>query len=469
MNPSEAKPITIDGILEGYICEKCKGTILNPQTGRCARCNYPSENFGYCKKCDKFWSISDGMKCPEHNKKLIAFKAVTTYRRIDNLLIDSFLILIISIPFWKVLFKSDLLDIDLWHYAAGPILFFFYYFFFESIWQRTPAKFITGTKVITYSGEKPSVSKIFLRTFIRFIPFEAFSFLGAKVRGWHDKFSDTYVIQKPAFGCGTISVFSPSLQEKTCGMATVSFLLSMFPLMVFCHFLLSSMFRPLKARDYDYNIVTFKLIFFSVFVIYILAIIFGIKALKKIKKSMGVFSGKGYACFGIGISSSFFLLIIFSIIIIGLRFDYRRLTFPEKQVMLTKENLVSLQKAVSESYHERGYYPTNAEGLQILIKTSNSDDSKSVRIIKPTTSTSSLKLDLKYLESEYKKGQKFRYLKSSELPKDGWGRDFIYKSNPTDKCPFVIISLGADGKEGGDGFDKDISSIDFTEKNRNKY
>jgi len=70
----------------------------------------------------------------------------------------------------------------------------FYYFIFEATTQRSPAKFITGTKVITFEGEKPSAGTILKRTFCRMIPFNAFSFLGELGKGWHDTISDTYVI-----------------------------------------------------------------------------------------------------------------------------------------------------------------------------------------------------------------------------------------------------------------------------------
>lgn len=42
-----------------------------------------------------------------------------------------------------------------------------------------------------------------------------------------------------------------------------------------------------------------------------------------------------------------------------------------------------------------------------------------------------------------------------KLPKDAWGRDFLFSS---DGSTFTIRSLGQDGKEGGTGFAKDISS-----------
>jgi general secretion pathway protein G len=46
------------------------------------------------------------------------------------------------------------------------------------------------------------------------------------------------------------------------------------------------------------------------------------------------------------------------------------------------------------------------------------------------------------------------YVKGSML-KDPWGKPFIYES---DGGTFNIISLGSDKKEGGDGYDKDLSS-----------
>ena len=45
------------------------------------------------------------------------------------------------------------------------------------------------------------------------------------------------------------------------------------------------------------------------------------------------------------------------------------------------------------------------------------------------------------------------YLKKA--PKDAWNRDFQYTLEGNQ---YTIISLGADGREGGDGYAKDISS-----------
>lgn len=47
------------------------------------------------------------------------------------------------------------------------------------------------------------------------------------------------------------------------------------------------------------------------------------------------------------------------------------------------------------------------------------------------------------------------YLRSSNLPKDPWNRDYVYQS---DGGNIVLKSLGADGQEGGEGVNADILS-----------
>lgn len=49
------------------------------------------------------------------------------------------------------------------------------------------------------------------------------------------------------------------------------------------------------------------------------------------------------------------------------------------------------------------------------------------------------------------------YWKKGTVPKDPWGNEYKYAS-PGSKAAYEIVSLGADGKEGGEGPDKDISS-----------
>ncbi len=50
------------------------------------------------------------------------------------------------------------------------------------------------------------------------------------------------------------------------------------------------------------------------------------------------------------------------------------------------------------------------------------------------------------------------YLKDKKLPKDAWGHAFLYLGDDGKK--YTLKSLGRDGKEGGSGDDKDISTED---------
>lgn len=50
------------------------------------------------------------------------------------------------------------------------------------------------------------------------------------------------------------------------------------------------------------------------------------------------------------------------------------------------------------------------------------------------------------------------YLSSNNLPADGWKNPFLYLSDGTQ---FTIISLGADGQEGGGDLDADITNQDL--------
>lgn len=70
-----------------------------------------------------------------------------------------------------------------------------YYALPEAIFGASPAKFLTGTRVISADGGKANFGQILVRTFARMIPFEPLSFVfGDKTTGWHDSLSKTRVI-----------------------------------------------------------------------------------------------------------------------------------------------------------------------------------------------------------------------------------------------------------------------------------
>lgn len=76
------------------------------------------------------------------------------------------------------------------------LIMFLYYSLTEIYFSRTFAQLVTRTVVVKKDGSKPDNKMLFKRTLFRFIPFEPFSFLGASARGWHDVFSETYVVKK---------------------------------------------------------------------------------------------------------------------------------------------------------------------------------------------------------------------------------------------------------------------------------
>jgi len=87
----------------------------------------------------------------------------------------------------------------------------------------------------------------------------------------------------------------------------------------------------------------------------------------------------------------------------------------------------SLKDALDSFKVTEGVYPTTEEGLKALVKNPNPE--------------------------KYKSYPKNGFLKDGKLPKDPWGNDYIYVNSGGN---IDIISLGADGKEGGEGENKDI-------------
>jgi uncharacterized RDD family membrane protein YckC len=74
-----------------------------------------------------------------------------------------------------------------------------YYLLMEILTARTIGKFITGTMVVDYYGNKASSQHIVMRTLCRFVPFDPLSFLGEDGKGWHDKWSQTLVVDVKKF------------------------------------------------------------------------------------------------------------------------------------------------------------------------------------------------------------------------------------------------------------------------------
>ncbi len=132
----------------------------------------------------------------ENNKIEVDHILASKGKRLANYLLDQ-LILHIGTMALAVLFELGVYDELDETFAATLILLVYpaYYMVFESLFGRTPAKFITRTVVVTTSGHRPNTINIIGRSLCRYIPFEAFSFLGEKAIGWHDSISKTRVVE----------------------------------------------------------------------------------------------------------------------------------------------------------------------------------------------------------------------------------------------------------------------------------
>lgn len=88
---------------------------------------------------------------------------------------------------------------DIWNHPvssrlAGALIYAGYYFILEATTGTTLGKLILGYTVVDEYAEKPKALKALGRSFARVVPFEGFSCLAE--RGWHDMWSNTYVVTR---------------------------------------------------------------------------------------------------------------------------------------------------------------------------------------------------------------------------------------------------------------------------------
>ena len=104
----------------------------------------------------------------------------------------------------------------------------------------------------------------------------------------------------------------------------------------------------------------------------------------------------------------------------------------DARIKTTKAQMKLIENALDLYKLDNFTYPTTEQGLEALVK-------------KPTSNPE---------PKNYKSGG---YLKGNSIPTDAWGNEFLYFS---DKGQIEIVSLGADGQEGGEEEAADISSRD---------
>ena len=74
-----------------------------------------------------------------------------------------------------------------------------YYSIMEYKLGKTIGKLITGTLVVNQFGEQVTYKTALLRSLSRIVPFYQFSLLGTPCRGWHDSWTDTFVVDEKIF------------------------------------------------------------------------------------------------------------------------------------------------------------------------------------------------------------------------------------------------------------------------------
>ena len=107
----------------------------------------------------------------------------------------------------------------------------------------------------------------------------------------------------------------------------------------------------------------------------------------------------------------------------------------DAKIQTTKTQIRNLESVLKLYKLDNGVYPTTEQGLNALVT-------------KPTVGV---------IPTSYKDEG---YLESKNVPKDGWGNDYLYVS-PGDHGDYDLYSYGADGVKGGDGKNADINSWDL--------
>jgi general secretion pathway protein G len=103
------------------------------------------------------------------------------------------------------------------------------------------------------------------------------------------------------------------------------------------------------------------------------------------------------------------------------------------RVTAAKTDIATLEQALEMYRLDNHNYPSTDQGLEALI-------------VKPGG------------EPDAKNWNPEGYLKKPKLPLDPWGKPYQYVSPGQDKRPYDLYSFGADGREGGEGYDTDVGN-----------
>lgn len=123
-------------------------------------------------------------------------KTVGIGTRVLNFLVDTILVFFISYGIYKwhsfYVFYYHSADIDF--YIIFWLTLVAYYFIFESIFLRTPAKWLSLSKVVNLQDKRPALWQLLVRSMVRIVPIDCFfiPFLDGTL---HDFASRTKVVE----------------------------------------------------------------------------------------------------------------------------------------------------------------------------------------------------------------------------------------------------------------------------------
>lgn len=128
------------------------------------------------------------------------------------------------------------------------------------------------------------------------------------------------------------------------------------------------------------------------------------------------------------------LVVLVILIVIGTIAAQNFGSEPDKaKIKATRVSFGSLETALERFKIDCGRYPTEEEGLSALMQAPED------------------------LEMDWGPDS---YLKKDRDIRDAWDNDYVYLNPGSNGEAFEIISLGADGAEGGEGFNADLSNND---------
>lgn len=105
----------------------------------------------------------------------------------------------------------------------------------------------------------------------------------------------------------------------------------------------------------------------------------------------------------------------------------------EARALKAQMDIQTLETALKLYKLDNAFFPTTEQGLLALVE-------------KPSAGR---------IPTKWREGG---YLEKGTLPKDPWGNDYLYLSPGVHNRDFDIWSYGAEGEEGGEGEDADVTN-----------